>query len=222
VSDLGATVSRDRVGPSTGEGRPRWLGVLGRGLDVALALGALVLGAPFLALACALVKLEDGGPVLFRQARCGRDGRRFTLLKLRTMVPGAERYHALLAPLNEMKGPAFKMTRDPRVLRVGRWLRRFSIDEIPQLLNVLAGDMALVGPRPALPEEVTRYEPWQRRRLTVKPGLTGLSQVEGRGAQDFDTVVRLDLWYIDHWSPLLDLRILLRTVPAILRGHGAR
>jgi lipopolysaccharide/colanic/teichoic acid biosynthesis glycosyltransferase len=108
------------------------------------------------------------------------------------------------------------------VLRVGRWLRRFSIDEIPQLLNVLAGDMALVGPRPALPEEVTRYEPWQRRRLTVKPGLTGLSQVEGRGAQDFDTVVRLDLWYIDHWSPLLDLRILLRTVPAILRGHGAR
>jgi lipopolysaccharide/colanic/teichoic acid biosynthesis glycosyltransferase len=154
---------------------------------VALALGALVLGAPFLALACALVKLEDGGPVLFRQARCGRDGRRFTLLKLRTMVPGAERYHALLAPLNEMKGPAFKMTRDPRVLRVGRWLRRFSIDEIPQLLNVLAGDMALVGPRPALPEEVTRYEPWQRRRLTVKPGLTGLSQVEGRGASTCGT-----------------------------------
>ena len=173
---------------------------------------------PIIALA---IRLSSRGPVLYRQVRCGLQGRRFELLKFRTMVEGADRMQPELAHLNVMDGPVFKAPGDPRVTRVGRWLRRWSLDELPQLVNVLKGDMSLVGPRPPLPEEVERYEPWQRRRLAMKPGLTCLWQVSGRSELDFGTWMAMDLAYIDHWSLWLDFKILLRTVPAVLGGRGA-
>jgi lipopolysaccharide/colanic/teichoic acid biosynthesis glycosyltransferase len=193
-----------------------------RGVDVAGAVLLLAAAAPLVALAGLLIKLQDGGPVLFRQVRCGRGGRRFTLLKLRTMVEGADGQKQALLHRNELRGPVFKIRHDPRVTRVGRLLRRFSVDELPQLVNVIVGDMALVGPRPPLPEEVERYEPWHLRRLSVKPGLTCLWQVKGWTAVSFDEGVRLDLDYIDRRSLRLDLAILLRTVPAVLTGRGSR
>jgi len=161
--------------------------------------------------------------VLFRQKRCGLNGRPFTLLKFRTMVAGAEERLSELSHLNEMSGPVFKIARDPRLTPAGKLLRRFSIDELPQLWNVLKGDMSLVGPRPPLPEEVARYEPWQRRRLSMKPGLTCLWQISGRNEiPDFDRWMALDLKYIDTWTPFLDLKILMLTVPIVLTGRGAR
>jgi lipopolysaccharide/colanic/teichoic acid biosynthesis glycosyltransferase len=160
--------------------------------------------------------------VLFRQTRCGLYGRRFTLYKFRTMVEGAEERLAELQHLNEMDGPVFKSRRDPRVTRLGRLLRKFSLDELPQLWNVLRGDMSLVGPRPPIPDEVARYERWQRRRLSMKPGLTCLWQVSGRNELTFEEWMRLDLEYIDNWSLWLDLKIALKTIPAVLRGRGAR
>ncbi len=192
-----------------------------RVMDVVLAAVGLVLAAPVLAVAAVAVKLSSPGPVLYRQWRCGLRGRRFVLLKLRTMFVGAEAQQPLVAHLNVMDGPVFKAPDDPRVTRVGRVLRRLSIDEVPQLWNVLRGDMSLVGPRPALPEEVERYEPWQRRRLAMRPGLTCLWQVSGRSEVDFATWMNLDLAYIDNWSLWLDLKILLRTIPAVLSGRGA-
>ena len=154
--------------------------------------------------------------------RCGLNGRHFTLVKFRTMETKAEERLLEIAHLNEMTGPVFKAARDPRLTAVGRLLRRLSVDELPQLWNVIVGDMSLVGPRPPLPEEVSRYEPWQRRRLSMKPGLTCLWQVSGRSELDFDRWMALDLKYIDTWSPLLDFKILLKTVPAVLSGRGAR
>jgi len=159
--------------------------------------------------------------VFFRQWRCGLRGRRFLLYKLRTMVENAEALRPQLAHLNVMDGPVFKAPRDPRVTRVGRFLRRFSLDEVPQLWNVLKGDMSLVGPRPPLPEEVAHYEPWQRRRLAMKPGLTCLWQISGRTELSFAQWMALDLAYIDSWSLALDLKILVKTIPAVLRGRGA-
>jgi lipopolysaccharide/colanic/teichoic acid biosynthesis glycosyltransferase len=159
--------------------------------------------------------------VLFRQERCGLRGRRFILLKFRTMVEDADRRRPEVDHLNVMDGPVFKAPGDPRVTGLGRWLRRSSLDELPQLVNVLRGDMSLVGPRPPLPDEVARYQSWQRRRLAMKPGLTCLWQVSGRSGLDFATWMELDLAYIDSWSLWLDLRILARTVPAVLRGRGA-
>ena len=156
--------------------------------------------------------LDDGRPVLYRQRRVGHNGQEFDLLKLRTMIVGAE-----------TQGAGWAVDKgDPRITRVGRVLRRLSIDELPQLWNVIVSDMSLVGPRPPLPEEVSRYEPWQRRRLSMSPGLTCLWQVSGRNEVDFDRWMALDLKYIDTWSPLLDLKILLKTVPAVLSGRGAR
>ncbi len=188
---------------------------------VAAAVGLVALSPLMLAIALA-IKLTSRGPVLFRQVRCGVNGRRFTLYKFRTMVADAERRLPEVAHLNEVRGPAFKSRRDPRVTPVGRLLRRFSLDELPQLVNVLKGDMSLVGPRPPLPEEVERYERWQRRRLSMKPGITGLWQVSGRAAlDDFDRWIELDLAYIDNWSLWLDFRILLRTIPAVLLARGA-
>ncbi len=195
---------------------------LRRVFDLAVAGAMLLVASPLLLLACLLVKLEDGGPILFRQVRCGLNGRKFTLLKLRTMVTGADEQKQDLLPLNEMTGPVFKIKRDPRVTRVGAYLRRFSVDELPQLVNVLAGDMALVGPRPPVPDEVAQYQRWQRRRLSMKPGMTGLWQVSGRSEVDFEDWMRLDLDYIDNWSFWLDVKILLKTVPAVLSGRGAR
>jgi exopolysaccharide biosynthesis polyprenyl glycosylphosphotransferase len=193
-----------------------------RAFDILIGLPLLVLAAPFLLLAALAVRLTSPGPALFVQERIGLHGRRFKLYKLRTMVAGAEHMRAELAPLNEVNGPAFKLRRDPRVTRVGRLLRRLSIDELPQLWNVLRGDMSLVGPRPPVPEEVARYDRHQQRRLSIRPGLTGMWQVSGRSDVDFDAWVRLDLDYIDNWSPWLDLKILLKTVPAVLSGRGAR
>lgn len=190
-------------------------------LDVGVALVGLALFAPFFPLLALAIKLDSPGPVFFRQWRCGLRGRRFLLYKLRTMVENAEALRPQLAHLNVMDGPVFKAPRDPRVTRVGRFLRRFSLDEVPQLWNVLKGDMSLVGPRPPLPEEVAHYEPWQRRRLAMKPGLTCLWQISGRTELSFAQWMALDLAYIDSWSLALDLKILVKTIPAVLRGRGA-
>ena len=149
------------------------------------------------------------------------NGRRFTLYKFRTMVEGSEARQAELHDLNEMRGPVFKLTQDPRVTPIGRLLRKFSLDELPQLWNVTRGDMSLVGPRPPVPEEVALYERWQRRRLSMRPGLTCLWQVSGRNTVDFERWMELDLEYIDSWSPRLDMKILLKTIPAVLSGRGA-
>jgi len=189
--------------------------------DMVVATLALALLSPLLLLIAVAVKLSSPGPVLFRQTRCGLNGRPFTLLKFRTMVKGAEHQLERVAHLNQVQGPAFKARHDPRVTGVGRWLRRLSLDELPQLVNVLRGEMSLVGPRPPIPEEVAKYERWQRRRLSMKPGLTCLWQISGRNHIDFDRWMELDLEYIDSWTPLLDFKILLKTIPVVLTGRGA-
>ena len=157
--------------------------------------------------------------MLFRQRRVGLHGRPFDVIKFRSMRPDAEERRAELAHLNEVRGPVFKITNDPRITRVGRFLRRTSLDELPQLLNVLRGEMSLVGPRPPLPSEVEGYDLWHRRRLSMKPGITGLWQVRDRRAADFDTWVEADLEYIDRWSLWLDVKILFKTIPAALDGR---
>lgn len=194
---------------------------LKRVLDLALSIVLLALALPVMGTIALAIKLTSGGQVLFRQTRCGLNGRRFTLYKFRTMVEGAETRRHELAHLNEMDGPVFKVRKDPRITSLGRLLRRFSLDELPQLWNVLSGNMSLVGPRPAIPEEVAQYKRWQRRRLTMRPGLTCLWQISGRNEIDFERWIELDLEYIDSWSPLLDLKILARTVPVVLTGRGA-
>jgi exopolysaccharide biosynthesis polyprenyl glycosylphosphotransferase len=194
---------------------------LKRGVDVIGAAAGLALASPVLAVAAAAVRLTSNGPVLFRQTRCGLNGRRFEIVKLRTMCANAEQRLDEILHLNEMDGPVFKVKDDPRVTRVGRLLRRYSLDEIPQLWNVLRGDMSLVGPRPPLPHEVSQYESAERRRLSMRPGLTCLWQVSGRNDIGFDEWVRLDLEYIDGWSLYQDFKILVRTVPAVLFGTGA-
>ena len=192
-----------------------------RALDVALSTLLLLLGMPVVLGIALVIKVTSRGNVLFRQTRCGLNGRLFTVYKFRTMVEDAEERRRELLHLNEMDGPVFKLRSDPRVTFFGRFLRRFSLDELPQLWNVLRGDMSLVGPRPPIPEEVAKYQRWQRRRLAMKPGLTCLWQISGRNDVDFDRWMQLDLEYIDSWSPLLDLKILLKTIPAVLSGKGA-
>ncbi|MGH3737269.1 MAG: sugar transferase [Micromonosporaceae bacterium] len=181
----------------------------------------LAFAAPLLAVVAALIKRGSPGPVLFRQVRVGRDGREFTMLKFRTMYADAEQRLAALLERNELDGVLFKMREDPRVTPTGRWLRRWSVDELPQLLNVLRGDMSLVGPRPPLPREVEVYPDDMRRRFVVKPGLTGLWQVSGRSDLSWEDSVRLDLRYVENWSLSLDLVILLRTLTAVSRASGA-
>jgi lipopolysaccharide/colanic/teichoic acid biosynthesis glycosyltransferase len=190
-------------------------------LDFLMAFVLLVLLSPLLLVLAALIKLTSKGPVLFRQARCGLGGRKFTLLKFRSMQPDADLRREELEALNEMDGPVFKIRDDPRCTTVGRFMRKFSLDELPQLVNVLKGEMSFVGPRPPLPEEVERYEPWQRRRLRMPPGLTCLWALEGRSKLSFRRWMELDLQYIDTWSPTLDLKIFLRTIPVVLLGRGA-
>lgn len=192
-----------------------------RVLDLLGATFALVLAAPLLPAIALAIRVQDGGPALFVQERSGRGGKRFRLYKFRTMVPDAEDRLPELAAFNETAGPTFKMRGDPRVTAVGAFLRRWSLDELPQLVNVLRGEMSLVGPRPPLPHEVSRYARWQLRRLAVRPGLTGLWQVSGRSRVPFDTGVALDLQYIDQWSLWLDLRVLARTVRVVLVREGA-
>jgi len=192
-----------------------------RFVDVVVAALLLVAVSPVLALAALWVKLDTPGPVFFQCQRVGRGGRPFTFWKFRSMVKGAHSDKAKLLHMNEVDGPVFKLARDPRITRSGRFLRRTSIDELPQLVHVLLGQMTLVGPRPPEPEEVLEYEPWQLRRLAVRPGLTCLWQVSGRSLIGFDEWMRLDLEYIDHRSLGLDLKILARTLPAVLSGRGA-
>ena len=168
-----------------------------------------------------MVRMTSAGPAIFRQERVGRFGEPFQLYKFRTMVVDAELKKAALASQNDGNGLLFKVRSDPRVTRTGAWLRRWSLDELPQLLNVLKGDMSLVGPRPPLPDEVARYTDYVRRRLVVKPGITGLWQVSGRSDLPWEEAVRLDLRYVENWSLSLDLVILLRTLTAVCRGAGA-
>jgi exopolysaccharide biosynthesis polyprenyl glycosylphosphotransferase len=182
---------------------------------------ALILLAPLFVVIAAAIRFDDHGPVFFRQTRVGRDGRRFNLCKFRTMVVDAEQRKAQLEALNEGDGVLFKIRKDPRVTKIGALLRRWSLDELPQLFNVLIGDMSLVGPRPALPLEVARYGDHMRRRLVVKPGLTGLWQVSGRSGLPWEEAFRLDLRYVDNWSLALDLQILWKTWSAVIRGSGA-
>jgi exopolysaccharide biosynthesis polyprenyl glycosylphosphotransferase len=192
-----------------------------RTMDVIVALGGLVVLSPILLGAALAVKLQDGGPIFFVQERSGLYGRPFRMLKFRSMVVNAEALKARLDAQNEMSGPVFKMKSDPRITRVGAFLRRASVDELPQIWNVLRGEMSIVGPRPPLPAEVARYERWQMRRLSMKPGLTCVWQVSGRNSVDFDNWMRLDLEYIDNWSLFLDLKLILRTFPVVLSGRGA-
>jgi len=189
--------------------------------DKTCAALALLLSAPLFAAIAISIRLADHGPVFFRQTRIGKDGQGFTLYKFRTMVPGAEQRKSQLAAHNEADGVLFKIRRDPRVTRPGAWLRRWSLDELPQLINVLIGDMSLVGPRPALPEEVACYGGHMRRRLVVKPGMTGLWQVSGRSSLPWEEAERLDLRYVENWSLGLDLQILWKTGSAVIRGSGA-
>jgi lipopolysaccharide/colanic/teichoic acid biosynthesis glycosyltransferase len=187
-----------------------------------VAAAALLLAAPLMALVALAVRLDSPGPVLYAQERCGLHRHRFRVWKFRTMAADAEDRLAELESRNQADGPLFKIRDDPRITRVGRLLRRTSLDELPQLFNVLRGEMSLVGPRPLPVRDVARFdEPWLMRRFGAPPGLTGLWQVGGRSAVGFDDFVAMDLQYVDRWSLGLDLRILLATVPAVLRGHGA-
>jgi exopolysaccharide biosynthesis polyprenyl glycosylphosphotransferase len=207
--------------------RPKEISLNGANLAIKrlIDVGGVLLSAPItlpIALLIALaIRLDSRGPMLFRQQRVGKGGQLFTCYKFRTMVPDAEARKAGLHALNEADGPLFKMRDDPRVTRIGGFLRRRSLDELPQLWNVLRGEMSLIGPRPALPDEVARYEHWQHRRLEVLPGCAGLSQALGRSDVSFDEQVRLDLYYAENWSIGMDLRILLMIIPAVLGGHGA-
>jgi lipopolysaccharide/colanic/teichoic acid biosynthesis glycosyltransferase len=181
-----------------------------RSLDVGFSSIALLLCSPLLAIAAIAIRLEGSGPVIYRQRRVGKDGRVFEMLKLRTMIEGSD-------PI----GIGTVVTRDdPRVTRAGRFLRRFSLDEIPNLVNVLRGDMSIVGPRPTIEAQVDDYTPFQRRRLEVKPGITGWAQVQGRAGIPWEERIELDVWYVDHRSMALDLRILARTAGLLLTGRG--
>ena len=192
-----------------------------RMLDVLLAIGALIVAAIPMLLVAMAIRLDSPGPVLFRQRRVGKGGREFVCLKFRSMGQDAEQRLQELLDRNEADGPLFKIREDPRLTRVGKWLRRTSIDELPQIFNILRGEMSWVGPRPPTPSEVARYSDWHHKRLDVTPGLTGLWQVSGRSDLTFDEMVKLDLYYAENWSLNVDTMIILRTVPAVLRRKGA-
>ena len=190
-------------------------------MDISGAIVGLIVFSPFLIGAAAAVRLSDGGPVMFRQPRAGLNGRPFQIAKFRTMVVDADSRRAELRANNEIEGNAsFKMTNDPRITQVGRFLRKSSIDELPQLWNVLRGEMSLVGPRPHPFDDVAGYDDWHRRRLSMRPGITGLWQIGGRSETSFDRWVEKDLEYIDRWSLWLDFRVIVATIPAVIRAEG--
>jgi len=189
--------------------------------DIVISGTALWLLLPLLLVVIALIKLTSRGPVFFRQVRVGLHGREFGMLKFRSMVINAEALKETLAKVNEQTGPVFKMRNDPRVTSIGRFIRKYSIDELPQLVNVLRGDMSIVGPRPPVPKEVAQYDAWQRRRLSVRPGLTCIWQVSGRNQISFEDWMYLDMQYIDHWSLARDFNLIFRTVPIVITGRGA-
>ena len=209
---------------------PIWQRILKRTVDLTASLLVMVLGAPVFLFLATAVKLSSPGPVLFRQVRLGRDGKPFTFYKFRSMQhkndDGAHRDFArnfISGDMSEENGDStvFKMVRDPRITTIGRFLRRSSLDELPQFYNVLRGEMSLVGPRPPISYELEHYQDWHKDRLKVKPGLTGLWQVSGRSSVGFDEMVKLDLYYIGHWDLKLDLKIMARTVPVMVKGEGA-
>jgi exopolysaccharide biosynthesis polyprenyl glycosylphosphotransferase len=196
--------------------------LLKRTFDLASSFTALALLSPLFVVVALLVKFTSRGPIFFKQQRVGLHGRTFHMLKFRSMVANAEELKARLAAANEMQGgPVFKIRRDPRITGVGRFIRKYSIDELPQLINVLRGEMSVVGPRPPIPSEVAKYEAWQRRRLSVRPGLTCVWQVSGRNEISFEEWMYLDMQYIDHWSLAQDFQLILKTVPVVLTGRGA-
>jgi len=200
-----------------------WCLLIKRLFDAVSSGIALLVLAPIFAIIAIIIKATSKGPVFFRQKRCGLNGRTFILYKFRTMVEGAEARLDELIKHNEMNGPVFKMENDPRLTRVGKFLRKTSLDELPQLWNVFKGEMSLVGPRPPIPKEVEQYDNWQRRRLSMRPGIICLWQVNGRNRiVDFNEWARLDLEYIDNWSLGLDFKILLKTIPAVLFARGAK
>jgi len=195
--------------------------IIKRCIDVVFSSIALILLAPLLLLIAIAIKLDSKGPVIYKQTRIGKDGRKFTFYKFRSMYEGADKMRQQLEHLNEASGPIFKIKNDPRITRVGRFIRKTSLDELPQFFNVLKGEMSIVGPRPPLPCEVEKYTPYQRQRLSVVPGLTCLWQISGRSNIGFDRWVELDLEYIRKQSLWLDFVIILKTIPAVLKGTGA-
>jgi exopolysaccharide biosynthesis polyprenyl glycosylphosphotransferase len=202
------------------DGKPHQM-ALKRLFDIAASAFALWLLLPLFLVVALIIKLTSRGPVLFKQVRSGLHGRTFHMLKFRSMVTDAESLKAKLAAMNEQQGPVFKMQNDPRITWIGRYIRKASIDELPQLINVLRGDMSIVGPRPPIPAEVARYEAWQLRRLSVRPGLTCIWQVSGRNQISFEQWMYLDLQYIDHWSLSQDFSLIFKTVPVVITGRGA-
>ncbi len=200
-----------------------WQLAIKRFADIIMSLAGLIVLLPFFPVVALAIKLTSKGPIFFTQTRVGLNGRLFKLYKFRSMVVDAEARQAQLWHLNEMGGPVFKITKDPRMTPIGNFLRKTSIDELPQLLNVLRGEISLIGPRPPIPQEVAKYEPWQRRRLSMRPGITGYWQVNGRSQiKDFDQWMRLDLAYIDRWSLFFDMQIIFKTIPVVLLGTGAK
>ncbi len=219
-------VTIDDVGgvPLIGMREPRigvWNMVVKRTIDLIGGLVLIILLAPLLILIAILIRLDSPGPIIFRQKRLGREGRPFITYKFRTMREGAEEEQTQLLDMNEAHGPLFKIRNDPRHTRLGRWLRRMSIDELPQLWNVIKGEMSLVGPRPPVVSEVAHYQDWHHQRFQVSPGMTGLWQVSGRSELPFDEMCMLDIYYIENWSPWLDFWIMLRTIPTVLLARGA-
>ncbi len=198
-----------------------WNLVVKRLFDTAVSVAMLLIGAPFLLLIAVAIRLDTPGPVIYSQRRVGRHGKLFKCYKFRSMIVGAEEMQSDFETMNEASGPLFKLRNDPRRTRVGQVLRRYSLDELPQLINVLRGEMSLMGPRPNLPDEVEKYREWHKRRLSVSPGITGLWQVSGRSDLTFDEMVLLDIYYVENWNLFLDLSILLRSVPAVIRARGA-
>ena len=198
-----------------------WNFAVKRAIDIVLCLVTAVVLSPLFVLAAVALVLDTPGPIFFKQIRIGRGGKPFVCYKFRSMRDGAEKELDQLADMNEATGPLFKIKNDPRLTRMGRFFRRTSLDEFPQIINVLRGDMSLVGPRPPLPQEAAQYEEWHKKRLEVAPGMSGLWQVSGRSLLTFDEMVMLDLFYIENWSLSLDLKIMLRTVPSVLLANGA-
>ena len=198
-----------------------WPLIAKRFMDILLSFVGIILGLPIFLIAALAIKITSKGPIFFKQQRVGLNGRKFVLYKFRTMYLGADALRAEMEAKNELDGPAFKMKKDPRVTPVGRVLRKFSIDELPQIFNALAGQMSLIGPRALPTYEVEKIDLWQRRRLSMRPGLTGLWQVNGRNKIDFNTWMQLDLEYLDNWSLWLDIKILAKTIPVALFGRGA-
>jgi exopolysaccharide biosynthesis polyprenyl glycosylphosphotransferase len=196
-------------------------GFITRLVDVTLSSLIITLGFPLWLCIAIAIRLNSSGPIIYKQTRIGKNGQPFKICKFRSMYKDADKMLAALMAYNEAQGPLFKMREDPRITPVGKFLRRTSLDEFPQLINVLKGDMSLVGPRPPLPHEVAKYEEWHKGRLAIKPGLTGLWQVRGRSNLSFDEGVLMDLYYIENWSLRLYFQILLRTIPVVLFSRGA-